>query len=112
MKTSSEPELPFFDAEREDPNVDRFLRLLGSHGHLTRIQLRQITGWSERDIRSLAEAAGDQVVRGQNGFCLTESALRDNLDEVVNSAEIAISQGKKMIRYGVALKRRVHAKVA
>lgn len=103
------PELPLFDADRDDPNVERLVRLLRAHGHLTRTQIRQITGWSERDIRALAEAAGDEIVRGQNGFCLTELA---GLDEATEAARIAISQGKKMIRYGLALKRRIHARVA
>jgi len=105
-------ELPLFRASPDDPNVQRFLRLLEAHGHLTRAKLSAITGWNERQIRMLAEAAGDEVVRGQNGFCLTDRALRENLGEVQEAAEMSISQGKKMIRYGLGLKRRIHARVA
>lgn len=108
MPVLTELELPLFKADRADPNVERLLRLLAAYGHLTRAQIGRITGWKDRDIRALAEAAGAEVVRGQNGFCLTSGA---DLDEILEAARIAISQGKKMIRYGLALKRRVHAKV-
>jgi hypothetical protein len=105
---SEECELPLFRAVRSDPNVERFLRLLGVYGHLTRRQFAQITGWTEREVRALAEAAGDEVVRGQQGFCLFDNAP---VDEALHAAEDAISQGKKMIRYGLAIKRRLHGRI-
>lgn len=106
METAQD--MPLFLAAPADPNVDRFLGLLRHYQRLTRRQMSAMTGWSERDIRALAEAAGDQVVRGQAGFTLTETA---DLVEIQHAAEAAISQGKKMIRYGVALRRRAHRRI-
>jgi len=102
-------ELPLFRASREDPSVQRLVALLHQYDHLTRRQLCQLTGWTERDVRALAEAAGDDVVRGQAGFSMF---YKSTADEILVAAEIAISQGKKMIRYGVALKRRLHTRIA
>lgn len=101
-------ELPLFKASKEDPNVERFLGLLAHYGRLTRRQFVSITGWSERDVRALAEAAGARVVRGQEGFCLFETA---DAEEVLRAAEAAISQGKRMIKYGLALKSALHGRV-
>lgn len=106
METAQD--MPLFLAQPADPNVDRFLGLLRHYGRLTRRQVAAITGWNERDIRALAEAAGDQVVRGQHGFTLAESA---DLEEIKHAADAAISQGKKMIHYGVALRRRAHGRI-
>ena len=74
-----QPTLPLFKAQKEDPNVDRFLALLRAYGHLTRKQIGAITGWTERDVRALAEAAGLEVVRGQKGFCLFDGAAADEI---------------------------------
>lgn len=113
LTQSAESQLPLFRAEPEDPNAQRFLSLLAVHGHLTRKEIAERTGWTERQVRMLAEAAGAEVVRGQNGFQLTAVALAERrVDEVLAAKEAAISQGKKMIAYGIALGRRIHAKVA
>jgi hypothetical protein len=101
-------ELPLFKAQKEDPNVGRFLALLRAYGHLTRKQIGAITGWTERDVRALAEAAGLEVVRGQKGFCLFDGAAAD---EILDAAEDSVSQGKKMIRYGLGLKRMLHRRI-
>ena len=101
-------ELPLFRATREDPNVDRFLRLLENYDHLTRKQFHQIAGWSEREVRAMAEAAGSEVIRGQKGFSLF---AKTGATEILDAAEDAISQGKKMIRYGVTLKTKLHHQV-
>jgi hypothetical protein len=106
--TANPPELPLFKAERTDPNVGRFLELLAIHGHLTRKRFAELEGWTERDVRALAEAAGDKVVRGQKGFCLFDAAT---IAEALDAAQDQISQGKKMIRYGLALKRRLHGRI-
>ena len=108
IRNPQSPELPLFKADADDANVERFLGLLRHYGRLTRRQFVSITGWTERDLRALAEAAGAQVVRGQEGFCLFERA---DAEQVLRAAEAAISQGKRMIRYGLALKRRLHGRV-
>jgi hypothetical protein len=109
LKVNVQPiELPLFKAEKFDPSVGKFLELLAIHGHLTRRRFAELTGWTDRDVRALAEAAGEKVVRGQKGFCLFDAAT---IDEALDAAQDAISQGKKMIRYGVALKRRIHGRV-
>ena len=78
-------------------------------GWQTRRQLCEALGWSERQVRETAEALGADVVRGQAGFKLTETIGRNELSLALQSADASISQGKIMIRYGLALKRRLHA---
>lgn len=58
-----------------------------------------------------AESLGPEIVRGQAGFKLTRQIDRRSPDFVValQAADAALSQGKHMIRYGLALKRRLHA---
>lgn len=97
------------DAERSVELV----RMLGDRGWLTRSQIGDLTGWSEREIRAAAEAAKDtggrpEVVRGPLGFACFARATDD---QVRHASEIAISQGKKMISYGVGLKRRLHERI-
>ncbi len=62
-------------------------------------------------VRDAAEALGAEVVRGQAGFKLTSQiqSRSDDLLVALQAADAAISQGKKMIRYGLALKRKLHA---
>ena len=106
-------DLPLFTALATDPNVDTLKHLLRAHGHLSRAQLTQMTGWTERDVRALAEAAGSDIVRGQHGFALFDPLFdAGGADEINRAAEASISQGKKQIRYGMALKRRLHQRIA
>lgn len=101
-------ELPLFQASAEDEKVKEFLYLLGHYGRLTRKQISEIKGWSEREIRALAEAAGAEVIRGQKGFILTRDA---DLEEASNTANAFLAQSEKMRLYGLALKKRIHGRV-
>lgn len=87
--------------------------LLRDRGWLTRRQIHDLTGWDDRSIRSAAEAAVDAkgrpaIVRGPMGFAVFERAT---VDAISHASEIAISQGKLMIRYGVGLKHRLHERI-
>jgi hypothetical protein len=82
-------------------------------GWLTRRQIHELTGWSDRDVRAIAEAAfaahsRPKIVRGPLGFAVFDRATDDH---VLHAADIAISQGKKMIRYGLALGRALHGRI-
>ena len=59
-------------------------------------------------LSAQAEAAGSEVIRGQKGFSLF---AKTGATEILDAAEDAISQGKKMIRYGVTLKTKLHHQV-
>lgn len=80
-------------------------------GWQTRSQLCQHFGWTERHLRDVAESMGTDIVRGQLGFKLTASVTRDDISAGIQSAEAFLSQGKRMIRYGLGLKRRLHSVV-
>ncbi len=90
-------------------HVDELLRLLRCYGWLTRRKLGPLTGWKERTIRGVAEQAGAEIVRGPRGFNAIEKC---SLDEIEHCAAIAESQGKKMVEYALALRRRAHARLA
>lgn len=92
----------------QDAEVAEFLEVLAANGWQTRKQLGERLGWSERQIREVAERAGAQVVRGQLGFKLVAQVTREDFPVAVEAAAAAIAQGKKMIRYGLGLKRRLH----
>ncbi len=81
------------------------------HGWQTRKELSLRFGWSERYIRELAESLGSEIVRGQAGFKLTDSIEREDLAQALQAADAFLSQGKRMIRYALALKKRLHQKV-
>jgi hypothetical protein len=89
-------------------NVGRFVGWLAWRGWAKRRELVRVFGVSERTIRALAEAAGAEVIRGPKGFAHIENVPAD---EARHCAEIALSQGKKMIRWGLAVKRRLHGRI-
>lgn len=101
-------QLQLLDVDRA---ADALRSWLGRHGWQTRRQLCEGLGWSERQVREAAEALGDDVVRGQQGFKLTALIGREDLECAVAAADAAISQGKIMMRYGLRLKRRIRGLV-
>jgi hypothetical protein len=78
-------------------------------GWQTRKQLCLALGWSERQVRDVAESMGADIVRGQSGFKLTSQITRDDLPQALQSADAFVSQGTKMIHYALKLKSRLHA---
>lgn len=108
----TQPELNFYRpgvTECDTYQLGTHLRLCGWQ---TRRQLSDSLGWSERKIRDVAESMGSAVVRGQRGFKLTAELERDDLSAAAQAADAALSQGKRMIRYGLALKRQLHAQIS
>ncbi len=95
----------------EPAQLELFRGLLAKHGWLTRKELCAQTGWSERIVRKVAEQLGAEVVRGQRGFKLTSQIEREEIGVMQQASDAAISQGKAMIRYGVALRRVLHSLV-
>jgi len=74
----------------------------------TRAQVCSSFGWTERQLRDAAEQLGAEIVRCQAGYKLTADIQRDDLPLVIQAIDAFISQAKKMLRYAVALKRRLH----
>ena len=107
METSSS-QLEFVRDEPTPESVGEFVGYLSWNGWRTRRHLVEKFGISERQVRLLAERAGADVVRGPKGFAHFEHV---EVDEARHCAEIAISQGKKMIRWGLALKRKLHQRI-
>lgn len=107
----TQPEFTFRPGVTGD-DVARLKAWLVQCGWQTRQQLSDSLGWSERKIRDVAESMGSEIVRGQRGFKLTSDLERDDLSAAAQAADAALSQGKRMIRYGLALKRKLHARMA
>jgi hypothetical protein len=85
------------------------------HGHLhyyrvfrTRAQICEALNWTEREIRTVAESLGPAIVRCQAGFKLTQDITRDELGIALQASDSFLSQGKRMIRYALALRRSLH----
>lgn len=111
---NTQPDLALFRPAPEAPDVQRLLVLLkGAGGWLTRRQICERTGWDERTIRMLAEAAHDDqgplIVRWQKGLCHRDAAPAEDMQR---AGEQFRSQGESMIRDGVAYMRLAHAKLA
>lgn len=106
----TQPELNFRPGVTE-LDVRRLESFLALFGWQTRKQLADAFGWSERKIRDVAESMGSAIVRGQRGFKLTQDLTRDDLGHAAQAADAALSQGKRMIRYGLALRRKLHTKL-
>lgn len=94
-----------------DAEVETLRAWLAAHGWQTRRELAAGLNWGERKIRQVAEAMGAEIVRGQQGFKLTDSLQRDDLAAAVQAADAAISQGKGMIAYGFRLRKLIHQRV-
>lgn len=107
MDPNQQLALPWTTPDETDTST--FTMLLAAHGHLTRRQLADLTGWDERRIRTIAEAAGADVIRGQHGFCLFSRATTDEIMETIGRFE---GQGTKMLAVAVELRRRLHGRIA
>ena len=92
-------------------DIARLSELLTLHGWLTRQEVGDSLRWTDRKIRDVAESMGAAIVRGQRGFKLVADLERDDLGSAAQAADAALSQGKRMIRYGLALKRKLHAQL-
>jgi hypothetical protein len=107
----AQPELPL---ENPSPVPEQFrqrlvLHLQAMNDWQTRKQLCASIGWSERQLRDVAESLGTDIVRGQAGFKLTSQITRDDLPQALQSADAFVSQGTKMIHYALKLKSKLHA---
>lgn len=60
---------------------------------------------SDRALRDLAESSDGLIISGNQGYCLLENAT---VEEIRNSANRLISQGRKMARRGIRMLRRCH----
>lgn len=105
---TSQLSMLFDQAPADAREADELKVHLALHGWQTRKQLCLALGWPERTIRDVAESMGADIVRGQQGFKLTKNITRDDLPAALQAADAAISQGKRMIKYGFGLKRKLH----
>ena len=123
MNTQLEPpaphaRTPLFRVTPDHSNVRWLLRLLKEHGWQTRREIAEAirtdgltvsASYSERWVRAVAEAAGAKIVKGQAGFNHIDNCT---IEEILHAANQSISQGKLMIKYGIALKQQAHRRVA
>ena len=71
-------------------------------GWRTAADLRVETGFCDRTLRACAQASDGRILSGQRGYCLIEEATPD---EIARAANWLISQGKQMVRRGIATRR-------
>ena len=101
-------QLELVPEERIEEEVGQLRRVLHASGWLTRKQIRVLLGWDERHIRAVAEAAGDDIVRGPMGFCLFADASSDDIQA---AAAICETQSTKMASYALALRVKLHGRI-
>jgi len=101
-------QLQLFAGVRE-ADVHELLALLRARGGwLTRRQIAPLLGWNHRKIRSVAEAAPDDIIRGPKGYAPLD---RVDLDALSLCAGRLESQARKMLACACAWRRRAHAKL-
>lgn len=108
-----QPDLPLFLIKRENANVQWLIETLKARGWMTRKEILRYAGFAvtphnERWVRALVEAAGADIVKGQQGFNHISNC---KFDEITHAANQAISQGRLMVHYGIKLRKRAHALV-
>lgn len=89
--------------------LDLFIAALAGHRWRTAAHLSQTTGLSDRKLRALAEISDARIISGQRGYCLAAEAT---VDEIRHASDWMISQGKRMIRRGIAIKRQAHHRLS
>lgn len=70
--------------------------------------IESMTGIADRTIRACASHDPD-IISGNKGYRLAQFATTSELNEC---ADRLISQGKKMMRRGIRLKRRAHERIS
>jgi hypothetical protein len=56
----------------------------------------------------MAESSAGEIISGQKGYKLSAEAT---IDEIDHAANWLISQGKKMLKRGIAIRRKAHQKI-
>lgn len=105
----SDPQLELrpFQSSPADPNAAELRRILRERpAWLSARDLAKLTGWSDRQIRQLANASDGWIISGQAGY---KHVLNATQEEVHHSSAWLISQGKQMIRRGLDQRRRAHS---
>ena len=112
-KLLHDPQLGLFEVRPGDANVVWLENLLRQHGRwLKAAELLQWLGREDTEdgkrlIRSLA-GASTWIISGQKGYKHLEHATPEESAHAVNWL---ISQGKEMIRRGIALKKNAHRRI-
>lgn len=87
-------QLGLFQTKKDDPEIDRLIRLLDGRDWLTAAQISQATGLNERKIRSIANATPKILsYPGSPGYRLTRQATPEERDRAVSTLR---SQAKSM----------------
>jgi hypothetical protein len=99
-------QLQMFKAEAGDANVRFFIEhLKGQRRWFPAKELETQTGWTDRDIRSYAEASEGRVISGQNGYKHADNSTADEIAHFANQME---SRGRKMIARANAVRIYAH----
>jgi len=99
-------EIAFAPPEVSPTEVDALCGWLRGRGWVAAREIETVLGIDDRKLRAIGEHAGGRLLTGQKGHRLNDETA--TAEEVDRSALWKISQGKKMIRRGIAEKRHHH----
>jgi hypothetical protein len=108
--TRHDPEPDLFSAAPEDVSVKWLENLLrGSGCWMTANDISYTTRGKahERILRELASAS-DQIISGQKGY---KHVAHATAEEIAHASNWLMSQGKKMIKRGIAIRRAGHQRI-
>lgn len=103
-----DPQLSLFASQPDSANVAYLVKLLRDAKRwmtASEIGTQVADLWNDRQIRSLAEAAGPEIISGQRGYRHIEHATAE---EIHHAAAWLESQGSKMIDRSRKIRIRAH----
>ena len=92
-----------------DPELQILIGALDRRRWQTAAQLRERTAFDDRKVRALASDSAGRIISGQRGYCLITEATTAEID---HAADWLISQGKAMIKRGIAIRTQAHQLIA
>lgn len=110
MTATEQKELPMFQHAPDDPNVQWLENLLrGAQCWMSARDICLTNGGRTRDreVRALASASAN-IISGQNGY---KHIAHATAEEIHHASSWLVSQGKKMIKRGIAIQRNGHRRL-
>lgn len=86
--------------------VEAVCAFLGGKGWIRAKEIEAQIEIDDRRMRVIAEKSEGRILSGQKGYRLFDASVP--VEEADHAANWLIAQGKKMIRRGVAIRRRFH----
>ena len=76
-----------------------------TNSHWVTARVLENYGYTDRELRAIAEASNGRIISGQRGYALMSECTPEEIDRAASWLE---SQAKKMLARATAIRRRFH----